>query len=148
MRLLALLTEQGVYSSSFEDEQSLEPEDWQDTISGHDHQVFGLFDGDELIGITGVFTWHEDATAQTALFAMTFILADYRGQGLARLLYESRLAWVRERPRFTRIIASHRETNDVSRRANQRHGFRIKGKSSRRWPDGKTEDEVIYELIL
>ena len=59
--------------------------------------MFGLFDGDCLIGITAAFALAEDPAAQTAIFGMSFILPEYRGRGLSRLLYEARLEWTRAR---------------------------------------------------
>lgn len=107
-----------------------------------------MFDDARLIGITAVFTFNGDSTGQTAILAMSFIDPEYRGRGLSRLLYEARVAWAKAQPNLTRVIVSHRESNEVSRRANQHFGFVYTHTTSRTWPDGVTENELHYELRL
>jgi RimJ/RimL family protein N-acetyltransferase len=147
-RLHALKTAPGVFGSSYETEVDRTAEEWQDGVRGPGHQVFGLFDGEEMIGITAALTWRDDPSGKSAVLAMSFIQPEYRGRGLSKLLYEARLDWIRARRQFKRVVVSHRESNEASRRANQRHGFGPTGRKSKVWPDGTTEDEVLYELRL
>jgi RimJ/RimL family protein N-acetyltransferase len=148
LRLFALRTEPGMFCSTYAGEAAYDDQEWRDTISGHGNQVFGLFDGDRLVGLTAVYTNDDDASGSTATLAMSFIHPDYRGRGLARMLYDARLAWIKAQPHFKRITVSHRKSNDVSRKANQPHGFVQTGTRSRTWPDGITDDELLYELTL
>jgi len=148
LRLFALKTEPGVFVSSFDSEAILSPEEWQETIQGDDHQVFGLFDGERLIGLTAVFTSRDDPSGQTALLAYSFIHPQYRGLGLSRLLYKARLDWVKSRPEFMRIVVSHRASNERSQRAILRHGFVPSGEAERTWPDGTTDGEIFYDMSL
>jgi RimJ/RimL family protein N-acetyltransferase len=147
-RLYALKTAPGVFGSCYEAEATRTAEEWQDGVRGPGHQVFGLFDGERMIGITAAFTWRDDPSGKTAVLAMSFMQPEYRGRGLSRLLYEARLDWIRAHPQFERVVVSHRESNEPSRRANQRHGFQPTGRKSKVWPDGTTEDEILYELRL
>jgi RimJ/RimL family protein N-acetyltransferase len=147
LRLFALQSAPGVFSSSYDAEAGKSAESWRETINGPGHQVFGLFDDRRLIGITAVFTAREDATGETAILAMPFIYPEFRGRGLSKLLYEVRLAWIGERPQLRRIIVSHRHSNEASGRANQKHGFQLVGRRPRIWPDGVTEDEVFYQIL-
>ncbi|OAI44336.1 hypothetical protein AYO42_00895 [Rhizomicrobium sp. SCGC AG-212-E05] len=147
-RLGALKSSPGVFALSYDESASFPPERWQDSIKGPAHQIFGLLDGSDLIGITAVFSDKEDPTGKTALLAMSFILPSYRGRGLSRVLYDTRLDWIRAHPQFTRIVVSHRASNEVSQRANQRYGFVHVRTSSKTWPDGSVEDEVFYELNI
>jgi RimJ/RimL family protein N-acetyltransferase len=149
LRLLALSTEPGVFFSSHEREVGAADDVWQSLAAGGDGlQVFGAYDGAELVGITGVFTHRDDPTGATAALGMTYLLPQYRGQGLSARFYETRLRWIREQPRFTRVAVSHRRSNEASRRAIQRAEFVPIGQTSRTWPDGGVEDEVMYELPL
>lgn len=148
LRLQALKSEPGVFVSSFDAEALLSPEQWQETIQGADHQVFGLFDRERLIGLTAVFTSRDDPSGQTAQLAYSFIIALYRSSGLSRLLYEGRLNWIKSRPQFKCIVVSHRASNERSRRAILRHRFAPSGESLRVWPDGTTERELFYEIDL
>jgi RimJ/RimL family protein N-acetyltransferase len=148
LRLEALRAAPGAFSLSYNEVVAWSPENWQSETKGPDHQVFGLFDDERLIGITGVFTYRGDPTGQTALLAMSFILPSYRGRGLSRMFYDARLAWIRSQPQFRHILVSHRKSNEISRRANQQHGFVQTKSVPHTWPDGDTEDEVFYELEI
>jgi len=147
-RLQALKSAPGVYALSYEECATWTEERWRSGISAPAHQIFGLFDGQRLIGITGVFTWDGDPLGQTALLVMSYIEPSYRGRGLSNTLYAARLDWIRQSGRFHTVHVSHRASNEASRRANQRHGF-VKTKAEPfRWPDRTVEDEVHYELTL
>jgi RimJ/RimL family protein N-acetyltransferase len=148
IRLEALQTEPGVFSMSYAEEVERPEADWREIIASANHKVFGLFDEARLIGITAVFRDRDDPSGDTALFAMSYIEPDYRGRGLSERFYTARLAWVRAHGGFKRVHVSHRASNEASRRANQRHGFVRTRAESKRWPDGSTEDNVHYELML
>jgi RimJ/RimL family protein N-acetyltransferase len=117
-------------------------------LEATDRQTFGLFDGDRLVGITGVITKREDPSGRTAMLVMSFIVPAYRGRGLSRLFYDARLEWIARHGTFDRVVVSHRRSNEASRRANQHFGFILKETASRTWPDGTVEDELSYELVL
>ncbi len=149
LRLHALRTEPGVFFSSHEREVGAADDVWQDLAAGAGGlQVFGAFDGAVLVGITGVFPHRDDPTGATAALGMTYLRPDYRRRGLSALFYETRLRWIREQPRFTRVAVSHRRSNEASRRAIERARFVRLGALSRTWPDGGVEDELQYELRL
>ena len=148
MRLAALKASPGSFALSHDEVAAWSQDYWRAEIKGDDHQIFGLFDGNQLIGLTAAFTWRGDKTGKTALLAMSYIAPDYRGRGLSRKLYEARLNWIAEQPQFRKVIVGHRASNEVSRRANQRYGFAQTDRITNTWPDGAVEDEVIYELVL
>jgi RimJ/RimL family protein N-acetyltransferase len=147
-RLHALREARSVFGSSYEVEATRTPQEWQDLVSGPSQQTFGLFAEERLVGITAVLPWKNDPAGETAVMAMSYILPEYRGRGFSRLHYEARLDWIREHPRFKRVVVSHRKSNESSRRAIQRHGFRLTHRVPRLWHDGTTEDEIFYELLL
>ena len=144
-RLRVLKSAPGVFSGRYEDSVNRPAAEWRAFICGPFNQAFGLFDGATLIGITAVFQWRDDPMGETAILAASFIREPYRGQRLSRLLYEARLDWIVQQPVFKRVIVGHRQSNDVSRRANQRYGFTEFRRVRRTWPDGTAEDEVMYE---
>src|ERR1700688_3253818 len=111
-RLAALEAAPGVFAASYESAIALPDDVWRDTVAGPDHQVFGLFDRANLVGITGVFPWKEDPSGQTAILAMSFILPEFRGRGLSRLLYDARPEWIRSKPQFKQVVVSHRVVNE------------------------------------
>ena len=149
LRLHALRAEPGLFFSSFDAEAGHNDEHWMKLAGGDDqHQLFGLFAGEKLVGISGVFTDRDDPTGRTAALGMSYILPEYRGQGFASRLYEARLAWARARPNFLRAVVGHRLSNEPSRRAIARFGFTWTETKPYSWPDGTDEEHVGYELIL
>ncbi len=146
IRLHGLKTCPSVFSSNYAREAAYTEADWRDWLSRDGKCMFGLFHEMRLIGITGIFILRDDAT--TAKLGASFIHEDYRGQGLARMLYAARLNWAKNQPGLKRVIVSHRAGNDISRRANQAWGFVRTKRQPHTWPDGITEDEINYELAI
>src|SRR5205807_9930315 len=97
-RLNALRSAPGLFKTTYSQAAARSEDDWRALLSGERQQIFGLFDGVKLVGITAVFTSTDDPA--TAQLAMSFILADYRGRQLSRLPYDAPLAWVRRRTTF------------------------------------------------
>jgi len=148
LRLHALRTEPGMFFSSYDREAGAADDVWERLAGGGDGvQVFGAFDG-ALVGITGVFPHRHDPAGATAELGMTYLRPEYRGRGLSALFYEMRLQWIRTQPGFTRVVVSHRRSNEASRRAILRAEFVPAGEQSHTWPDGGVEDEVLYQLPL
>jgi RimJ/RimL family protein N-acetyltransferase len=79
---------------------------------------------------------------------MSYVAPEHRRRGLISRLYEARLAWARARPQFALAIVGHRRSNEASRRAMERYGFRPIAAELRRWHDGAEDDYVSYELRL
>jgi RimJ/RimL family protein N-acetyltransferase len=148
MRLYGLVSEPGVFFSAHAQEVLLDAEWWRTWVANPAQCVFGLFHDGELVGITAVYTHRDDPSGRTALFGSTFIHPAHRGHGLSRLLYQARLDWVRARPTFGRVVVSHRRSNLPSMRAIRRFGFTVTDARTHQWPDGTTEDDVLYELDL
>jgi len=144
-----LQTEPGVFFRRYDDEAALTDHEWIALATGGDtRQVFGLFDGDRLVGITGIAADRDDPTGATASLGMSYILPEYRRRGYATAFYEVRLAWARARPHFVRASVGHRQSNNATRRAAARFGFRPIDAKLHRWPDGSEENHVSYELQL
>ena len=148
-RLNALQAAPGSFWGTYEDAMAKADEVWQDYMRRDaTQQVFGLFDEDRLIGITAAFRHRGDPSGETAILAMSYIEPEYRGRGLSRLLYRARLDWIRAQPQLRRVVVSHRESNEISRAANQHFGYKYTGREPHTWPDGLTEDELFYELLI
>ena len=65
--------------------------------------------------------------------------------GLSTLLYKIRMAWA-SKLQLKQLKVSHRESNTISKAANQRAGFKYSYRASATWLDGTTED-VLYYVI-
>lgn len=147
VRLAALADSPGNFSASLTDAEAQPDGYWHTLLTSRHCAVFGLMDGDRLVGITGAFRERSDPSGKTAFFGMTWLDPAYRGQGHAALYHRARVDWAREKG-FTRAISGHRRSNEPSRRAMLRAGFRVVGAEPRNWPDGVQEDDVHYELAL
>ena len=148
VRLMALKDAPGAFATSYAQAAQRTPETWQSLVRGPTNQIFGLFNGEHLVGITGAFAWPDDPSGETATLVMSYIVPAYRGRGLSRLLYAAALDWTRRHPRFRRVIVAMRASNAASRRACERQRFTPVRTAPRTWPDGANEDEIVYELRL
>lgn len=148
MRLQALKECEGMYLSSYKQGLERTPEDWQETLTGDDRAIFGLFDGNKPIGLAAVFTWKNDPTQKTGVMAMGYIVSDYRGRGLVRHLYDARIAWAKKHAAIEKLRISHREGNEATKRAAIANGFVYTGQKTIHFGDGTEDADHNYELIL
>jgi RimJ/RimL family protein N-acetyltransferase len=148
VRLLALQSEPGVFGSSYERESAFSKDDWHDRVSGIGKEMFGLYDADRIIGITGLITDPDLDAGRTAILVASYLLPEYRGRGLTRMFYETRIAWARARGNIDRLTVGVRASNEPSRRALLRHGFTEAARFERTWHDGVAEEQIDYVLSL
>lgn len=148
IRLEALRDYPGNFGALYADELQLAPEQWRARLDDTSGRVFGLFQHDHLIGLNGVVTHRDDPEGKTALMIMWFMRAGYQGQGLFHDLVKAGIDWAEAEPRFDRILVDHRDGNEASRKSNQKHGFTCVGREPKKWPDGKTEDMVLYKKVF
>jgi RimJ/RimL family protein N-acetyltransferase len=144
IRLKALDTDPKFFSSSFEKERDNPDDFWQQRLAAGG--VFGVFVKGQLIGMTGAYVDKADPSA--AKFWGSWLEPAWRGKGLARKMYETRINWAKAQPGVKRILVSHRKSNAVSKRANQRWGFVFTHAAEAVWPGGQKETEFFYELKL
>lgn len=148
IRLHALRAHPDVYLGSYQEAAARTERDWGEMLDGQGKCIFGLFDGDNIVGLAAIFTSREDSSGQTGVLAMDYVDPRYRGRHLSRLLYEARIEWAKQHPPFRRLVVAHREGNEASRRANQSFDFKFIGKQEIGWPDGTTAPDCLYELDL
>jgi len=148
LRLRSLRSDPAVFGSTFEEEGKQGDDEWKAAVSDERTAIFGLFFGDVPIGISAISYYRSDPARKTAILWGTWIEPEYRGKGLSEMLYRERLEWARGEEALTRIIVSHRESNAASKKANQKFGFSPTGATQRVWPDGVTEAEHHYELVI
>lgn len=147
IRLKALAADGGNFFRTVAEERDRPVEHWREMLESDDGAVFGLFDGAALIGITAVYVDRAIAARDTAGLGMTWVEPAHRGRGLSAMIYRERIVWAKAKG-LTRILVSHRDGNEPSRRAMLAHGFRRTGAAPHAWPDGATVDNISYELPL
>ena len=148
IRLEAVRLHEGLYLANYERDKDKPDEFWQEHLVHDNKRIFGLFNGDTLIGIGSIFTWRDDPSGKTAVLAMGYIREAYRGRKLSRLLYQARIDWARGSGLFERIVVSHRAGNEPSRRANKAFGFVYTSSDDITFGDGTTDTDYTYEMRL
>lgn len=144
VRLKALASDPHVFGSSLEKEKGYADDRWQNTVANPDVGVFGVFHQSAVIGMTGVVIKREKP-ADATLWG-SWLEKEWRGKGLSRKMYEARIDWARRHPEIHRIVVSHRKSNQMSKAANQKHGFVWTHDSDKVWNDTVNEPECHYEL--
>ena len=148
IRLRALREHPDVFSGSYGEAAARTEREWIEMLDGKGKCIFGLFDGDRIIGLAAIFTSREDPDGHSGMLAMDYIDPLYRGRRLSRFLYQARIDWAKQHRPFRRLVVSHREGNDPSRHANQSFDFKFVRKEEKDWPDGTKAPDYVYELDL
>src|SRR6185437_4589389 len=145
IRLEALQKEAALFTSTYQRESVYEDEWWQFSMQNERIALFGLFYHDEVVGLTGILMDESDDSKATLI--ASYIRKEYRSKGLSELFYKARLDWAKKKG-CKQVAVSHRDTNIISRAANQRFGFKFSHSEAITWPDGTTGEKVNYVLDL
>ncbi|MDF2518420.1 MAG: hypothetical protein K0R59_3716 [Sphingobacterium sp.] len=145
IRLEALHTDPGVFGSNYQREAAYSQQDWVALLENENCAMFGLYDQDDIVGLTGVVMDRNDAS--NAILIASFVREPHRGKGLSKLFYRTRIAWAREKG-CARITVSHRAGNESSKAANQAFNFTYTHSREVEWPDGTVAAELMYVLVL
>jgi RimJ/RimL family protein N-acetyltransferase len=146
LRLAALKECAGFFGIALEEEKIQPPEFWQGRLAQNDAIFFGLFDNAKIIGIQGIAPFKQNDEA--GIILGSYILPAYRGKRLSTKLYNACIDWAVNSPVWKKVVVSHREDNRASKGAIMRYGFKHTHRETTVWPDGKTVDNVFYELDL
>jgi RimJ/RimL family protein N-acetyltransferase len=159
IRLEALTLEPNKFGASKDIEEKHGSSHWRNWIKSKGRRVFGLFNGQSLVGITSIITWDKNILEiksafdwpqgrkeQTALCVGTYIKKEFRGRGLTQLLYLTRLDWACNQPQFRRVLTAHRASNDKVQQSHLLEGFVPIERRPYHWVDGTNEDLVIYAM--
>lgn len=130
------------------DEEAFSELDWRARLDNPSGASFGLYHGDEIIGLTGIVYVRSQAETQSAHLVSSYIKEGFRGRGLSRLFYKARIDWAQKQRGISTIIVEHREDNIPSQRAHQGFGFEFFEAYPRRWPDGSTRPSHVYHLKI
>jgi len=145
IRLEALDKEANFFGGRYAVESLLTDTDWQERLANQKCAVWGLYDGDACIGLTGVMELKEDPAC--ALLIASYIRQEYRGRGLSELYYRARLDWARTMG-YKWAEVHHRRTNVISKAANQKFGFQYIKTENVLFPDGTYDDSLYYRLPI
>lgn len=145
IRLEALLKEPGIFGNSYALESSFAEDEWMNRVAGNMNACFGLYHLGELVGVTGIYI-DADKPAN-AYMTQSYIRSAHRGKRLSRMLYDARINWAKSNGvKYLQI--GHKESNLISKAANQHYNFKFTHREMRDWPDGSREDMLYYMLEL
>lgn len=142
LRLEAIAEEPSMFRCTLPAETALSENDWKERIKCP-RAVFGLFENESPIGMTSIIA----LDAHIGYLGQSYIRKEYRGIGLSALLFKARMLWAAEM-KIKRLTISHRESNLISKAANQRYGFKYSHRESASWQDGAQEDVLYYVLDM
>jgi RimJ/RimL family protein N-acetyltransferase len=142
MRLEAIKKEPAMFRCTNPAEVDLTDEQWLERVKDP-RAVFGLFANDELVGMTSILLLNNNE----GYMGQSYVRKEHRGQGLSSLFYKIRMTWALDH-QLKRLSVSHRESNIISKAANQRFGFQYSRREACNWQDGTTEDVLYYILDL
>jgi len=146
IRLKALQLDPAVFGSNYARELAYEDRKWRENLTNASMALFGVFDEDRLIGMTGIYIMPDDPS--TARLVASWLEKERRGLRLSVPMYEARIAWAKKQPGLKRISFGCRESNIASGKAGLKHGFVFTHAEDHLWPDGQSEPHHFYELRL
>lgn len=100
LRLKGLLEEPDAFTSSYEESKDTPIEVIAERLkSDHDSFVLGVFDGEDLVGLTGIHRYKEGKkVAHKGVLWGVYLLPEYRGKGLAKTMLLSAIEKARKLP--------------------------------------------------
>lgn len=147
LRLHALKTEGEKLGPRYEDEVRMSKEEWEARVTPTpDMRYFGLFDAQKLVGAMRAAPWDGDQSGQTALWGGAYVLPPYRGQRLAKPLYEAREVWTRTR--YKAAVLFIKADNDRSADIHKKHGAEYLKSEDMAWPGRPAEKWDWYRIPL
>ena len=143
LRLRAVDTAPTSFLPTLDEESQVPVDEFATRITpSHERAVFGAFDGDTLVGITGV---RRDARAKVAHKATiwgVFVDPAYRGRGIAQALLESATAHAAQAWQCKQLMLCVNEVNCTAERLYASQGFVRFGTEPRSlFVDGRFYDE-------
>jgi ribosomal protein S18 acetylase RimI-like enzyme len=114
------------FTSSTEERAALPLSWWEsrlDAAQDAGQVVFGVTDGDAVLGAVGLtFSLRQRARHKVLLFGM-YVLAEQQGKGLGQALIDAALGYARSRPQALLVQLTVSESNASARKLYEHNGF-------------------------
>ena len=151
-RLDALQDSPSAFATSFEEESARTIDFFRDRFERQeftDTQTFGAFDGDRIIGLTGIIREASPRRQHKMTLVSVFVRPEYRGKGIASQLVQAALDHARHCTGVTHVELGVESKNKPAIALYERFGFTGFG-TERAFQiiDGVTYDELYMTLIL
>lgn len=144
LRLHALREAPTAFGSDFEREVQFTLEEFaaRMSVAGEPSSgVFGAFDGERLVGITGFSREIRVKRAHIASLWSVYVLPEFRGQGIAARLLDAAIDYARQLDCVRQIMLSVTADNEPARRLYRSRGFEVYGLE----PDALCVDGAYYD---
>ena len=148
LRLEAVKRDGRYFATSYEAEATRPLAGWRELCAEVNRRcVLGVFDQGRLVGISALEPWSGDATGASVLLRSSYITPAYRGRGLAKPLFATRLQWAAAHD-YRRAVLFIREGNAASTGLHEQFGARPWFTKPMQWADGKTAPAHWYQIDL
>lgn len=121
IRLEALLKHPDFFSPS-RDETLFSEADWKMRILNPNGCIFGIYNQNEIVGITGIVI--DKDNSEVAHFVMSYTKNNFRGMNLSALLYSVRIDWAKQQQKIKVLTLDVNESNIPSQSACKKYGFK------------------------
>lgn len=147
LRLEALKEEPLSFLTSYEEKKNDPPEKWQESLSGKGLLLFAQ-DSEKLVGMVGAFRETNPRLAHIATIWGMYVNANYRGQGIGKLLLQKILAEIKVLPGIEKIKITVNADKTIPYNLYKSVGFREIGREEKEVKiDDTYFDEVLFEML-
>lgn len=147
IRMEALKNSPDMLGQPYADVVAFTKENWLEWTGDPLRGYFGIYHGDDLIGLFFVRIFSEDMTQ--ARISSLYIRREYHRKGIDKLLFETAFDWARQM-KCTSIKAGCKENNYASKRLIEKYGGVFTGREDEplHYPDGSTGHTLWYRVDL
>ena len=149
LRLFALEYAPGAFGESAEEHRDQTVESLAQRLGGDDSFVYGAFDGPQLIGMAGFYREHRQKRRHKGWIWGVFVVAEYRGKGIARALLGALIEEARGLRGLRKMHLTVSADQEAARKLYASLGFRSYGvEPEALHADGRYFDEELMCLDL
>jgi len=149
LRLIALEYAPGAFGESAEEHRDQTVESLAQRLGGDDSFVYGAFDGPRLIGMAGFYREHRQKRRHKGWIWGVFVVAEYRGKGIARALLGAVIEEARGLRGLRKMHLTVSADQEAARKLYASLGFRSYGvEPEALHADGRYFDEELMCLDL
>lgn len=144
IRLEALAAHPDVFAP-LQNEAEQDESFWKERLQPK-NAVFGLYDGEDVIGLTGVFR-HKDSPDK-GIVVMNYIRPEYRGRSVSGLFYQACIDWAQRQGDIRTLLVGFREGVEATRLVSEKWGFTFLSTEQETFGDGETVKHYTYQLTI
>lgn len=145
LRLRALQDDPQAFGSSYAKEVEDSDEIWQEKTNDN---LFFASDGNNLVGMMGIWQSSEDKKNKTANVFGVYVVPEFRGQGISKMLMQALLDQLKTNPDITKLKLTVNRDQLTAVKLYEGFGFEIKSLEKTMLGDGNYYDEYLMELCI